>query len=136
MPVDAMFAEFHSGSSVGCETDAKHNRLYSSRTHGPLHGCSPASNPACKPNSDMCSSAAARQTPCVGVIVAIIEGLQTLCPLPPGQLVRISALKEAGRQLNQPFWVNGTHLKCSTRSDLTAIIGCLLLLHYPSLTGQ
>ena len=52
------------------------------------------------------SSTAARQTPGVGVIVAVVERLQALGALAAGQLVRVGALEEARRQLHQPLGVN------------------------------
>lgn len=56
------------------------------------------------------SSTAARQTPGMGVIVAVIERLQALATLAAGQLVRVSALEEARRQLHQPLGIDRTHL--------------------------
>ena len=52
----------------------------------------------------------------MGVIVTVIERLQALGALAAGQLVRISALEEARRQLHQPLGVYRTHLHWGTAS--------------------
>ena len=46
----------------------------------------------------------------MGVIVSIIQRLQTLCSLPTRQFVRICCLEEPGRQLHKPFGIYGAHL--------------------------
>lgn len=60
-------------------------------------------------------STAARQTPGMRVIVAVVQRLQALSALAAGQLVRVCALEEARRQLNEPLWVNGTYLHVTFR---------------------
>ena len=56
------------------------------------------------------SAATTGKTPRVGVIVAVVQGLQALSLLAPRQLVRVGTLEEAWCQLHQPLGVNSAHL--------------------------
>ncbi len=63
-----------------------------------------------RPRAARGREARGRAPPVVGVVVAVIQRLNALGALAPRQLVRVGALEEARRELDEPLGVDRAHL--------------------------
>mmetsp|Transcript_17127 Transcript_17127/g.28163 ORF Transcript_17127/g.28163 Transcript_17127/m.28163 type:complete len:206 (-) Transcript_17127:3192-3809(-) len=70
-------------------------------------------NPRVEWNEDrvvLSATAALTKAPGIGLLIAVVEGLDLLLLLALGQLCGVGLLEEGGGQLGQPLGLDGTHL--------------------------